>query len=117
MPELPKLSAFTQLLAMPESYFEGAVRDALKVEIPPGPQSTLLKVQQSVEAGRAPELEEVLPRVSKLEEALSRLPRLPPLEELAPKAEAAKAVAEQEGSVEAPKRPSTAYRGFVSEVV
>ncbi|MEM4480862.1 MAG: hypothetical protein QXG58_06440 [Candidatus Bathyarchaeia archaeon] len=78
--ELPKISTFTQLLATPEAQFENMVKEALKVELPPGPQSTLLKLQGSIEAGKAPEA--FMPRAPKLQEILGKLPALPPLPQL-----------------------------------
>jgi hypothetical protein len=76
--ELPKISAFTQLLATPESQFESMVKSA-GLELPPGPQSTLLKIQGSIEAGKAPAPEAFMPRAPKLQEILGKLPALPPL--------------------------------------
>lgn len=73
------MSTFTQLLATPETQFESMVKEALKVELPPGPQSTLLKIQGSIEAGKAPAPEAFMPRAPKLQEILGKLPALPPL--------------------------------------
>ncbi|MFQ6076357.1 MAG: hypothetical protein ACE5Z5_09540 [Candidatus Bathyarchaeia archaeon] len=78
-PELPKLSGITKALTTPEAGFEKMVRDAVKVELPPGPQSILLKFQESIEAGNAPKVEEVLPEAPKVE--LPKLPPLPKIEE------------------------------------
>ncbi len=82
--ELPKISSFTQLLAAPEAQFESLVKEALKVELPPGPQSTLLKLQTSLEAGKAPTPEALVPRAPKLTEVLGKLPTLPKLEDVLP---------------------------------
>jgi len=76
--ELPKISTFTQILAMPEIQFENMAKSA-GVELPPGPQSTLLKLQSSIEAGQTPSPEALLSKVPKVEEVLSKLPKLPPL--------------------------------------
>jgi len=54
MPELPKLSQVTSVLAQPEQMFESGVKDATGQEIPKGPQSRLLDVQKGIEAGEAP---------------------------------------------------------------
>ncbi len=82
--ELPKLSTFTKLLATPETYFENMVKNAFKLELPPGPQSTLLKIQESLEAGRALAPEEFMPRAPVFSEILSKLPTLPTLPEIGP---------------------------------
>jgi hypothetical protein len=86
--ELPKLSTLTQLLATPEVQFESMVKSA-GIELPPGPQSTLLKIQTSIEAGKPPSPEALMPKAPKLEEILGKLPKLPKLEEMIPKAPAA----------------------------
>jgi len=52
----PKLSVVTGFLAAPEENFEATVRDATGIEIPPGPQSMLKTVQESVEAFELPSL-------------------------------------------------------------
>jgi hypothetical protein len=120
LPELPKLSAFTKLLAFPEEQFESMAKSA-GVELPPGPQSTLLKIQMAMEEGRAPTPEEVLPKAPKLEEVLGKLPALSSIERLLPSAggagEATKGVVEQGATGSVASRPSTVYKGFVSEVV
>jgi len=85
--ELPKISTFTQLLATPETQFESMVREALKVELPPGPQSTLLKLQTSLEAGKSPTPEALVPKAPKLPEVLGKLPTLPKLEDILPNLE------------------------------
>jgi len=51
MPELPKLSQFTNMLATPEQMFESTVKNTTGQEIPKGPQSRLADIQESVEAG------------------------------------------------------------------
>jgi len=86
--ELPKISTFTQLLATPEVQIESMAKSA-GIELPPGPQSTLLKIQSSIEAGKAPAPEAILPKAPKIEEILGKLPTLPTLpklEEMVPKA-------------------------------
>ncbi len=102
--ELPKISSFTQLLAAPESQFESLVKEALKVELPPGPQSTLLKLQTSLEAGKAPEA--VVPRAPKLPEVLGKLPTLPKLEDILPSVERK---AEYQLSGAEKEKPKTGY--------
>jgi len=77
--ELPKLSALTKILTTPEQQFEQMVRSTLNIELPPGPQSTLLKLQTSFETGRAPEIAEVIPAPPRVEQVLARIPRLPEL--------------------------------------
>ena len=68
---LPKLSDVTKVLATPEAQLE-------KMGLPPGPQSMLLKLQKSFEAGGAPEFPE-LPN-PKIDQVLNSLPKLPTLE-------------------------------------
>ena len=75
--ELPKLSGVTQRLKVPEARFESMVKKATGVELPPGPQSVLLKVQRGVEVGKPPAIEEIVPTPPKLEAILERLPELP----------------------------------------
>ena len=91
MPELPKLSGITKALITPEAGFEKMVKDAVKVELPPGPQSIFLKFQKSVEGGDAPNVDEIVPKglelpklppLPKIEEALGKLPKPPGLPEL-----------------------------------
>jgi hypothetical protein len=74
-PQLPKISAFTQLLAMPEIQIETAAKNA-GITLPPGPQSTLLKIQTALEAGQAPSPEAILPKAPKFEEIFGKLPKL-----------------------------------------
>lgn len=90
-PELPKLSGITKALITPEAGFEKMVKDAVKVELPPGPQSIFLKFQKSVEAGDSPNVDEIVPKalelpklppLPKIEEALAKLPKPPGLPEL-----------------------------------
>lgn len=68
--ELPRLSTFTRIFAMPEMQFENMVREMFNIELPPGPQSTLLKFQESIEgvgagekggALKLPSIDELLP--------------------------------------------------------
>jgi len=82
--ELPKLSGITKRLVAPEAQFEGMVKKATGIELPPGPQSVLLKLQQGFEAGEVPKIEEVIPKAPKLEQILAKLPELPPLEQILP---------------------------------
>lgn len=77
--ELPKLSAFTKILTTPEQQFEQMVRSTLNIELPPGPQSALLRLQESFEAGRASEIADVIPKPPRVEQVLARIPRLPEL--------------------------------------
>jgi len=56
---LPKLSQLTRVLAGPEEQFESAVEKATGVKLPPGPQTVLLGVQESIEARKAPALPEI----------------------------------------------------------
>jgi len=68
--ELPRISQFTSLLASLETQFESMVRGATEAEVPPGPQSMLLKIQRILEAG------EERPKIS-----IPSLPPLPPEDE------------------------------------
>ncbi len=77
--ELPKLSAFTKILAEPEVSFENLVRESFKFEIPPGPQSVLLNIQTLIESGTFPTPETVLPKAPKFSEILAKLPSVPPI--------------------------------------
>lgn len=52
---LPEISQFTKFLSQIEGQFEGMATQT-GLPVPPGPQSQLLKVQKSVEAGKTPEL-------------------------------------------------------------
>lgn len=52
---LPEISQFTKMLSQFEGQFEGMATQT-GLPVPPGPQSQLLKVQKSVEAGKTPEL-------------------------------------------------------------
>ncbi|PCN50338.1 hypothetical protein B6U99_05030 [Candidatus Geothermarchaeota archaeon ex4572_27] len=55
----PKLSVLHKPLTVPEDMFEGAVREATGIELPPGPNKMLLGVMESIEAGApAPRAEE-----------------------------------------------------------
>jgi len=82
--EPPKISGITQRLKLPETRFESMVKKATGVELPLGPQSLMLKVQQGFEAGKPPAIEEVIPAAPKLEAILERLPELPKLEGASP---------------------------------
>jgi len=68
------------------------VKKSTGVELPPGPQSILLKMQGSFEAGKLLSPEEVIPAAPKLEGVLAGLPALPKLEEVAPPAAPKKAL-------------------------
>lgn len=48
---LPSLSGITGMLVTPENAFQSMVKTALKVDLPPGPQSMLLKLQKGFELG------------------------------------------------------------------
>ncbi|MEM4701669.1 MAG: hypothetical protein QXZ51_05955 [Candidatus Bathyarchaeia archaeon] len=104
--ELPKISTFTQLLATPETQFESMVKEAFKVELPPGPQSTLLKLQASLEAGRSSTPEALVPKAPKLTEILGKLPTLPKLEDILPGLERK---AEYQLSGAEKEKPKTGY--------
>lgn len=87
MPELPKLSQFTKLLAQPEAQIESMLRSA-GIPVPPGPMTTLYKLQEAFERGESPNVEEIF-QLPRAEEVLARLPAVPPLptvEEAAPTA-------------------------------
>ena len=75
---LPKVSQFTKVLCTPETQFEKMVMGATKVELPTGPLSVLLKLQQGLEAGENPKL----PEAPKIESILAKFPTLPKLPEL-----------------------------------
>lgn len=79
---LPKLSGLTGVLITPESQFEKMVKDATKIDLPPGPQSMLLKLQKSLEVGGAASLPNPFPNppnAPKIEEVLKSFPKLPSL--------------------------------------
>jgi len=86
--ELPRLSAFTRIFAMPEMQFENMFREMFNIELPPGPQSTLLKFQESIEgvgeeggALKLPSIEKLLPlpiRTKTVEAQPELLPELTP---------------------------------------
>jgi len=78
-PQLPPISQFTKMLATPEMQFEKMVKEATKIPLPPGPQSTLLKLQSAIEAGKAPSPEEIIPAEARIESILAKLPTLPAL--------------------------------------
>jgi hypothetical protein len=54
------------MFTSPEEMFEKTVKDALKVELPPGPMSTLVKIQESIESGKPPAIETLLPKLPPL---------------------------------------------------
>jgi hypothetical protein len=56
----------TKMFTSPEEMFEKTVKDALKVELPPGPMSTLVKIQESIESGKPPAIETLLPKLPPL---------------------------------------------------
>lgn len=85
--ELPKLSGITQALATPERQFEAMILKSTGVELPPGPQSVLSKVQRGLEVGNPPKVEQFLPPAPKPETILAKLPPLPKLEEVLPRGE------------------------------
>jgi len=68
------------MLATPEVQLESMVKKSTGVELPPGPQSILFKMQGSFEAGKLLSPEEVIPAAPKLEGVLAGLPALPKLE-------------------------------------
>ena len=76
---LPKVSQLTKVLSTPEIQFEKMIKGATKLELPTGPLSVLLKLQQGLETGEPPEL----PEAPKLEGILAKLPKLPELPALA----------------------------------
>jgi len=78
---LPKLSGLTGVLTTPESQFEKMVKDATKVNLPPGPQSMLLKLQKSLEGGGSSSPLSP-PNALKIEEVLKSFPKLPSLPSL-----------------------------------
>ena len=75
--ETPKLSDFTRVLVTPETEFEKMVKDATGVELPQGPQSMVLKLQEDFEAGEEPEVPEALRKGPTA--ILAQLPKLLPL--------------------------------------
>ncbi|MEM1601327.1 MAG: hypothetical protein QW339_05075 [Sulfolobales archaeon] len=94
--EIPKLSQLTKVLATPEEYFENLIKSTLNIEIPPGPQSMLLKLQASIEAGETPSIEKLLPKAPRIEEVLTRFPKLPELPVETVRAEAPQALTPKE---------------------
>ncbi|MBU1349304.1 hypothetical protein KJ781_04525 [Patescibacteria group bacterium] len=84
LPEMPKVSSFIEQLAKPEADVSAHIKEAIKLELPPGPMSMSLNVAKSVEAkkqGGSPEfklprVEEVLPKLPKLPVGLPELPKL-----------------------------------------
>jgi len=80
---LPQISQFTKILSQFESQFEGMATQT-GLPLPQGPQTQLLKIQKSVEAGRTPELPS--PEALQMPKGL-QLPgqlQLPVLPQLAP---------------------------------
>ncbi|MEM1697555.1 MAG: hypothetical protein QXG48_02755, partial [Thermofilaceae archaeon] len=80
--ELPRISQFTKILAAPEEMFENAVRSLLNIEIPPGPQSVLLRLQTSIESGGIPAPESIAKALG-IGDVLARIPRPPEIAEAA----------------------------------
>ena len=78
--ELPKISGITQKLKAPETQFESVVKEATGIELPTGPQSMVLKLQEGFEVGKAPVIEEAIPKIPPLEAILGKFPALPKLE-------------------------------------
>jgi hypothetical protein len=86
---LPRLSAITQILAQPEIAFETTVKQTLGIDIPPGPQSILLRLQRDFEAGRAPDIAGIAREFTppRPEVIIQRLPRVPSIQEIMPTTE------------------------------
>lgn len=80
--ELPRISQFTKILAAPEEMFENTVRSLLNIEIPPGPQSVLLRLQTSIESGGIPAPESIAKALG-IGDVLARIPRPPEIAEAA----------------------------------
>lgn len=85
---LPRLSTITQMLSQPEIAFETTVKQAMGIDIPPGPQSVLLMLQRDFEAGRAPDIAGVARQFTppRPEILMQRLPRVPSISEIIPQA-------------------------------
>jgi hypothetical protein len=83
---LPRLSTITQVLAQPEIAFEATVKQAMGIDIPPGPQSVLLRLQRDFEAGRSPDIAGVARQFTppRPEVLIQRLPRVPSISEIMP---------------------------------
>jgi hypothetical protein len=83
---LPRLSTITQILAQPEIAFETTVKQALGIDIPPGPQSILLRLQRDFEAGRSPDIAGIAREFTppRPEVLIQRLPRVPSIQEIMP---------------------------------
>jgi hypothetical protein len=98
---LPTLSAITQVLAQPEIAFEATVKQAMGVDIPPGPQSILLRLQRDFEAGRSPDIAGVARQFTppRPEVLIQRLPRVPSIQEIMQ--------ATETGVAETPVTPTT----------
>jgi hypothetical protein len=86
---LPRLSAITQILAQPEIAFEATVKQTLGIDIPPGPQSVLLRLQRDFEAGRSPDIPGLASQFAppRPEAIIQRLPRIPSLSDIMPTTE------------------------------
>jgi|GEM_PF-4634314 hypothetical protein len=86
---LPRLSAITQILAQPEMAFETTVKQALGIDIPPGPQSVLLRLQRDFETGRSPDIAGIAREFTppRPEVLIQRLPRVPSIQEIMPTTE------------------------------
>jgi hypothetical protein len=76
------------MLAQPEIAFETTVKQAMGIDIPPGPQSVLLMLQRDFETGRAPDIAGVARQFTppKPEILIQRLPRVPSISEIIPQA-------------------------------
>jgi len=83
---LPRLSTITQILAQPEIAFETTVKQALGIDVPPGPQSILLRLQRDFEAGRSPDIAGIAREFTppRPEVLIQRLPRVPSIQEIMP---------------------------------
>jgi hypothetical protein len=86
---LPRLSTITQILAQPEIAFETTVKQALGIDVPPGPQSILLRLQRDFEAGRSPDIAGIAREFTppRPEVLIQRLPRVPSIQEIMPTTE------------------------------
>jgi hypothetical protein len=72
------------MLAQPEIAFETTVKQAMGIDIPPGPQSVLLMLQRDFEAGRAPDIAGVARQFTppRPEILIQSLPRVPSISEI-----------------------------------
>ncbi|MEM2195208.1 MAG: hypothetical protein QW803_12170 [Candidatus Methanomethylicia archaeon] len=80
--DLPKISQFTKVLATPEEYLENIIKSTMGVEVPPGPQSVLLKIQTAIEKGEMPSIERFIPTIKapRLQDILSSIPKIPEIQ-------------------------------------